>query len=183
MKKLILFLLLSFASIQGQTRSDIQTQIDAISDGNRTKAVVVRTVLNSIANGTAQTGDVKEIDVNNAYITANFDPSGLGINERVGWAICNGNNGTRNRSGRIGLQYDVTNYPTLGATGGEKTHAITRDELPANVIIPKKVTDGTSSDSGGLSCNFDLNTNEALGSGTPINLMQPYIVTLYIMKL
>ena len=46
---------------------------------------------------TALQFQVIELDVNAAYITANFDGTGLGINLCLGYAICNGQNGTKNR--------------------------------------------------------------------------------------
>ena len=54
------------------------------------------------------TGDIKEIDCTNQYITDNFESDGTGKNDRVGWAICNGNNGTRNRTGRVSVAYGTT---------------------------------------------------------------------------
>lgn len=70
------------------------------------------------------TGDIKEIDCDDAYITANFTGTGLGINERAGWAICNGQNGTRNRTGRVSVAYGAspggsgaTAYTAMGTTG------------------------------------------------------------------
>lgn len=71
-------------------------------------------------------GDIKEVDCTNQYITDNFDSSGKGKNERLGWAICNGNNGTRNRTGRVSVAYgnvtplDSTNtsqFTAMGTTG------------------------------------------------------------------
>lgn len=162
------------------TRSDIQVLIDAIASGTPNTALTVRTVLNAIADGTAQTGDVKEIDVSNAYLTANFDASGLGKNERLGWAICNGNNGTRDRGGRVALQTNST-YPTLGAIGGSEnavivahTHQIlssTNDTLGYSAVKTSSNTAGTP-----------ISTQSAGESGAGKN-MQPYIVTLFIMKL
>lgn len=160
-------------------RSDIQVLIDAIADGVPNTALKVRTVLNALADGTDQEGDVKEIDVSNAYLLANFDPTGLGINERVGWAICNGNNGTRNRLGRVPMQYS-TLYPTLGAIGGEYEHTLTEAELPPLPAFPKAIAD---TDRGTLSSNFSLDINTSYGGGQPHNNMQPYIVTVFIMKL
>jgi len=181
MKKLILLLLLSFATVQGQERSDIQLLIDDIATGVPNTALKVRTVLNAIADGSAQTGDVKEIDVSTAYIAANFDPSGLGFNERAGWAICNGNNGTRDRRGRVAMQYSTT-FPTLGATGGSPdavvvshSHQIAYNLNDAGGSGAQRVlNNGTSS---------TYNTTETTGvSGTNMNY-QPYIITLFIMKL
>jgi len=161
-------------------RSDIQILIDAIEDGVPNTALKVRTVLNALADG-GVTGDVKEIDVSNAYLTANFDATGLGKNERLGWAICNGNNGTRNRSGRVPMQYDVSNYPILGATGGSKDAVVVSHSHVGNGFGAS----GSGSD-GLASNNFlygQLSATSTVGeSGTNKNL-QPYIITLMIMKL
>ncbi len=164
------------------TRDDIQLLIDAIADGVPNTALKVRNVLNAIADGTGVSGDVKEIDVSTAYIASNFDVTGLGTNERLGWAICNGNNGTRNRSGRVPVAYsssDVT-FSTLGATGGEKTHTLTESEIPPLPAFPKAIAD---LDRGTQSSNFSIDINTTYGGGQPHNNMQPYIVTLFIMKL
>lgn len=181
------------------TRSDLQGLIDNIADGVPNTASKVRTILNALADGTDQEGDIKEIDVSNAYLLANFDATGLGINERLGWAICNGNNGTRDRRGRIPMQYSAT-YPTLGATGGEYQHTLTSNEMPIHshlngisdditgLFVYGATTSGmpgsatTDVDSGGSSRTYQGNTSSS-GGGLAHNNMQPYIVTLFIQKL
>ncbi|MEM7548838.1 MAG: hypothetical protein AAF363_04140 [Bacteroidota bacterium] len=60
--------------------------------------------------------------------------SGDTINLPNGWALCNGNNGTPNLSGRfivgVGQSSDgPTNY-SVNQTGGEETHTLTKAELP-----------------------------------------------------
>ena len=171
-------------------RSDIQLLIDAIQDGVPNTALKVRTILNELADGSAQTGDVKEIDVLTSYIAANFDPSGLGINERAGWAICNGNNLTRDRGGRVAIQYSST-YPVLGAVGGSKdavivahTHKVGMSNITGTdfnrLIAQNGGSGGTSSAIGGKGGIVDTSTVGESGVGKN---MQPYIVTLFIQKL
>lgn len=165
-------------------RSDIQFIIDAIEDGVPNTALKVRSALIAIADGSAQTGDVKSIDVDTSYIAVNFDVTGLGKNERLGWAICNGNNGTRNRNGRTGIQYDPVYFPTLGATGGSKdavvvahSHGLSSIKRHTNssgaIGLFDQANGGTSS-----GIDTDIRGESAIGKN-----MQPYIVTLYIMKL
>lgn len=174
------------------TRDDIQLLIDAIADGVPNTALKVRTVLEAIADGTGVSGDVKEIDVSTAYIASNFDVTGLGTNERLGWAICNGNNGTRNRSGRVPVAYSVSDvtFSTLGATGGEKTHTLTINEMPIHShVLPSDFDDSSDMQSLVSSRNSDEGFGDAnqktatSGGGLAHNIMQPYIVTLFIQKL
>lgn len=170
------------------TRTEIQTIIDNIADGVPNTALKVRTALNAIADGTAISYQVVELDVPTSYIAANFDATGLGINERVGWAICNGNNGTRNRLGRVAMQYSPS-YPTLGATGGsadavvvEHTHATTPNtniEFGSGDSVSRSRTSAVSA---GIGNPINVSISTTGESGVGKNL-QPYIVTLFIMKL
>jgi len=166
------------------TRSAIQVLIDNIADGVPNTALKVRTVLNAIADGSGVTGDIKEIDVPTAYIASNFDVTGLGTNERLGWAICNGNNGTRNRNGRVAIQYDNSSYPVLGATGGSKDAVVVAHSHTVNQIKgygPDQGADGFY-DRSLNEAPYGISTESTGVSGTDKNL-QPYIVTLMIMKL
>lgn len=67
-------------------------------------------------------GDIKELACDATYITANFDNTGLGINLRQGWAICNGNNGTINKKGRVSVMLDTdqAEFNEVGKIGGAK---------------------------------------------------------------
>lgn len=91
------------------------------ADNHRT----VELALLAFAESQWVTGDIKEIDCTQQYILDNFEQTGpnkgkgLVGTPREGWAICNGLNGTKNRTGRVSVAWgDVT---PLGATGDAST--------------------------------------------------------------
>jgi|GEM_PF-936957 len=86
-------------------------------------------------------GDVKRVHCDSAYILANFDGSGLGLNERLGWAIRNGLNGTEDARGRTSIAWDNRTidpangiwdivYNTPGAVGGILHQVLTMLNIP-----------------------------------------------------
>jgi len=164
------------------TDSALNTAISNIADGTPNTASEFRAILTELVNRSYKTGDVMMLSCFNAYIIANFDGTGLGIAERVGWAICNGANGTRNYNGKVPLAYG-TDYLTMGATGGSKdavvvehTHGIKYGANGSGTKYPE--TPYISDIIGG-----DMQGTESTGvSGTDKN-MQPYMVTLFIQKI
>lgn len=168
------------------TLAQLKILIEKIADGEKNTAAEVRAVLNAFSTSVYLTGDIKEVDCTTAYVLGNFDNTGLGINERVGWAICNGLNGTKNRVGRTSIGYGDT-YATVGAEGGSKDHTLTLAQLPKFKVKFK----GSTTTSGGSGSNIVNNSNNntgdvesiEIGGGESHNNMQPYIVTLMIQKL
>lgn len=164
------------------TDAQVTTAITNLADGTPNTALEIRTLFTELFNRSYKTGDVLLLSCSNAYITANFDGTGLGILERLGWAICNGANGTRDYSGRVPVAYG-TGYTTMGATGGSKDAVIVEHSHPikygnngAGTKYPE--TPYISDIIGG-----DMQGTETVGvSGTDKN-MQPYIVTLFIQKI
>jgi hypothetical protein len=176
------------------------------------KVEVSPSVISQINNNTSQintinsnpawiTGDIKEIDCTDSYIGLNFTANGLGINERVGWAICNGNNGTRDRRRRVSVQIDLTasnlSYGGMGNFIGEETHTLTEPEMPVHSHNIKGITGGDNDDNnntisfaggdkdeGEPGFNF-INTQacQPKGQNLPHNNVQPSIITLFIQKL
>lgn len=148
-------------------------------------------------------GDIKEVSCTAVYIATNFVASGinagLGIGERAGWAICNGNNGTPNDKGRVVIGYGTlgagTNYPTVdtlavSARGGAETHTLLEAEMPQHnhgwtgqqgIGWPDGSGDSTGAGSGGSYPRVTQLLDK--GNNQPHNNMQPYVVRLKIMKL
>jgi len=133
---------------------------------------------------------VIELDCDAAYITANFNGTGLGLSDGLwpGFAICNGNNGTKNRIGRVGIGFG--GVYTMGTAGGNKDAVVVSHNHTINPNIIRK--DGAT---GGEVINYgndvrirtvavtgETATSTTGESGTDKN-MQPYIVSLFIMKL
>jgi len=174
------------------TRSALQDLIDTVASGQPNTAEKIREVFSALADSAFQTGDIKEIDVPTSYIAANFDSTGLGTNERLGWKICNGQNGTKNRGGRTSVGYDPDNLPfnDLGNTGGEEKHTLTTPELPSHSHNLKHLNRNlgpTSTGSEWILDNSGVATDTAVtnnaGGGLAHNNMQPYIVSLFIQKI
>lgn len=167
------------------TYAEIQSLINtSLASGTKITALLHRGVADAILNfvqaNLFQAGDLKLIKANVQYLNANFETNGLGKNLRLGWAICNGNNGTDNFAGRVPVGYGV-GYSSLGQLAGSKDAV-----LVEHAHTYRKAVTGrgyrTANDDTPLSTLVDEQTNTQGVSGTDQN-MQPYIVTLYIMKL
>ena len=171
------------------TRAQLITLVNAIGTGEANTALELRNVLMALVNGSILSGTVILRDVTNAYISLNFDGTGLGINEEVGNAICNGANGTRAWDGKVPVAYGV-GYLTMGATGGSKdavlvSHSHTAKMSNVTGSDPNKFTATNGGSGGGATSNNGtgiINTGDAGESGVGKNL-QPYTVVLAIMKL
>lgn len=177
------------------TYSDINDLIDInLASGNKIPAIKHREVehalLDYIQQNLSQSGDIKRVKCDLAYLNANFEVNGLGKNLRLGWAICNGINGTDNLAGRVGVGYGL-GYSSLGSTGGSKdavlvehTHKTisrTGDVIPHVSSLSFYNQGQTWSATGTVNEKYSGISNEGI-SGTDKN-MQPYIINLYIMKL
>lgn len=145
-------------------------------------------------------GDTKMIQVTMDYIAANFDATGLGINERVGWKVMNGQNGTINMSDKLPLGYNWANLGTeteiVGAGKGSNT--IDKNQLPGDMSL------SIPGQSGGDNSDHTNTTQFAFGDKGPgenaASISVPYsrskaggeygqayypasIITLYIVKI
>lgn len=160
-----------------------------LASGQRIPATSHRQVeialLDFIQQNLSQTGDIKMIKCDVTYLNDNFESNGLGKSLRLGWAICNGNNGTWDFTGRTAIGSGI-GYSLLGAIGGEKEHTLTIPEIPSHTHGADADGGTTNSDGNRFRLETDFSKTiqtKATGGGLPHNNMQPYIVTLFIMKL
>lgn len=171
------------------TDNQVTTAIANLASGTPNTALELRDLFTELFNRAPKTGTIVIKDVSNAYITANFDGTGLGINIESGYAICNSNNTTRNWDGRVPLGYGGT-YLTMGATGGSKDAVVIAHEHTSKIsnvtgVDTNKFTAQNGGSGGGATSNNGsgiINTSTTGVVGTDKN-MQPYIVTLITMKL
>ena len=159
-----------------------------LASGTEIPAVKHREVeialLNFIQSNLSQSGDIKVIKADATYLANNFEVDGLGKNLRTGWAMCNGNNGTDNLQGRVPIHYSA-DFP-LGTVGGSKDAVVVEH---SHNYTQYTLDQEVSSNGNGVR---SLNKNDSQSgifitsttgvSGTNKN-MQPYLATVYIMKL
>lgn len=172
------------------TDAEVTTAITNLADGTPNTVAEFRALFTELFSRTPKTGTIVIKDVSNAYITANFDGTGLGINIEAGYALVNGANGTRDWAGRVPVAYG-TGYTTMGERLGSKDAVVVAHRHGAIIQSFNENNSGNPFGSGG-------GGQEAIhtyaGNGNPFTVtetgvsgvnknMQPYIVTLVTMKL
>ena len=150
---------------------------------NRTRYLFNRLGSNDLA------GDIKEVMCTQAYITTNFDGTGLGRLERAGWAICNGSNGTVNLRDRVTVGYGGTIVGTSvpGAQGGNAVAHVSQagynvgGNTSTAIAGRLVVTTGMNEDSENLESIAAIGTTA--NDSALINIEQRFTVLLKIQKL
>jgi len=169
------------------TDAQVTSAIAAIATGSPNTALEVRELFTELFNRSYKTGDIMMVACTNFYITENFDGTGLGINERVGWAICNGNNATRNYDDRMPVGFGTAS-PIMGIPRGSNTHTLIISEMPAHTHdMTFSAEDANTSgstrtwlqSSGGTT----VKTTTEKGGGQAFDIENKKIVTLFIQKI
>lgn len=107
---------------------------------------------------------------------SNFDASGAGTGDWIEIYLCNGNNGTPDKRGRIAVgahtmgggalanevDYNISGIPfwDIGSLHGTYTHTLTQNQIPSHTHI------ATSGESGGHSHTYDRYVIEGTESGS-----------------
>lgn len=165
------------------TEADVQNAIDTnLADFSDIVPEKHREVHELIKEALFLPYQVLEFDFPQSFVDTNFDGSGLGINDMAGYAICNGNNGTKNRGGRVGICYDATNYPVMGATGGSKDAVLVEHNHDYGFTQSALGTDSSTSIYQNAFPTTINQTSTEGESGTDKN-MQPYIVSLFVQRI
>lgn len=182
-----------------------QTILDLINNNIRNKLPKViksehANVEEALLNAVFIPYQVIELDCPQQFIDDNFDLApgstmGLGKNLMLGFAMSNGNNGTKDRRRRTSVAYDPRayvsghNYSVMGNIGGSENSVVVEHEHDidnvGNVNNGKtggEITNQTSRwDSG--SGTLLKGTAKSVGESGDGKNMQPFIVTLVIQRI
>lgn len=131
-------------------------------------------------------GDIKEKYCDGAYIAANFDEDGYGINREKGWRIFSKQ--VPGAAGKTFVNMDPadSDFDTPGKTGGAKTHTLTIPEMPKHSHNLKLAVSSVKHDGYDDLTNTGTQitkTTETAGGDQAHNNMQPYFVILKLIKL
>lgn len=171
------------------TNTQLDILIASIDTNGQNTASEVRAVLTAIKNESCKVGEVKQSFFSGAYLTANFNSTGLGINEMEGFALCNGQNGTYDMRRRTPVCYDPTtyvsgnNYSVVGNTFGEENHTLIEAELPVINIQGHIPVAGTTAGGGTGFQPYASGTADTIGGGQSHNNMQPSIVSVFYQRI
>lgn len=81
----------------------------------------------------------------------------------------------------MGYNLEDTDFNRIGKTGGEKTHTLTKNELPSNII--DTANSGSNTDGYIARAGYTKSGSYDFGGGNqPFNVLDPYLTTNYIIK-
>lgn len=147
-----------------------------------TAGVQPSTLKQALDNATLPIGSIMMTD---SVVSFNVG-TGLGSGAWLGFALCDGQNGTPNLKGRFVVGFDNADadYNAIGDTGGAKTVALTIAEMPAHnhSIVLTENDAGNLIATGGTGSGGTQNTSTQ-GSGTAHENRPPYYTLAYVKKI
>lgn len=162
----------------------IYSKIEALSDNGKNTALEVRTILFEMLQGMIIPGEIKKVYCTEEELATDYDETGKGRGKRLGWARCNGLNGTIPHGGRVAIGHSDT-FNVLGAMGGAATHTLTLAEIPPHshgIYVNSGNGGSINSVEDAVSSGTVVNSLSS-GGGKAHNIMQPYIVCLFIQRI
>ncbi|MBQ0907467.1 hypothetical protein KBJ98_01995 [Flavobacterium sp. F-328] len=127
--------------------------------------------------------------IQNNFIWDEVPEKGLGKNLMVGFAYCNGNNGTRDRRKLTSVCYSdeegpfIYDYGEMGNEFGSESHVLTKEELPSTIDIDTSA--GTDEGNDYMTTgrqNEGRITLQTGGLDKAHNNMQPSIVSFFVQR-
>ena len=150
-------------------------------------------------------GDLKQKMVDNAYVAANFDVDGYGLNAERGWRLLNAVNADAKGRALVNINPDDAELDEAGKIVGVKAQSISVNELPPHSFFIASAGDvngdGPNADANNpVASNNELNGNisyrmkrkagtanvgltNTIGNGQAHNNMQPSMVVVTLIKL
>jgi len=116
----------------------------------------------------------------------NFDGTGKGTGDLLGWALCNGNNGTPNLEDKFIM--GIITSARGGETGGHNSMTLTTAQIPAHSHTFTAVrTLGTCTNGSGA-CSYgprspSAGITESAGDGAAFDIRPNFLALAYVMKL
>lgn len=136
-----------------------------------------------------QRGDTKDIIITADQFALDFDGQGIGRNGRLGWALCDGQDGRPDVRGRVFVNYDPnqTEFNMIGKIGGVKDVTLTVGQIPPHTHgyqAPLLSGDHPGRSSGYNRPNMpNAGTTSSAGGGQAHTNLQPYFVAVKIIKI
>lgn len=146
--------------------------------------------------------EVKQLDCTQQFINDNFNlvpgPNmGLGKNIMLGFAMCNGNNGTKDRRKRTAFGYDPAAYVSgpdfsdIDGKGGATTVTLTKSNIPKlDFTVQTSEADNGETDAkyiigndyGNVKTTTYANSVNKDSVNAAVNIMPPYLITLFVQR-